>query len=159
VRVLRLPVVSELRHGSLFAVGDEDRVETEAFRAAWLVADAAFQDSRAAQFLTRRRERDELAHIASAASVPLDAGELGQEPVDVQAAGEAGRLDARRAAEALDLEPRVLAQDPGAGSIIGPAVFRFRPGVVVVRLARLRRVVVGLERLELPARKGAAQLP
>jgi hypothetical protein len=140
----------------LFAVGDEDRVEAESFGAARLRCDPALEDSRAAKLVVCRRKRNELADVAGSPAAAFDAFELVQETVDVHASCEPGRLDARRAAQALDFETRVLAQDPRAGSVDGSAEVRFRPGVLVVRVARLRRVVVRVERLELPGRQRGA---
>ena len=77
--------------------------------------DSAFKDARAAVLLALRRERDQLADVARASRRP-DALELGQQPLDVQAAGEPGGLDSRCAVEAGDLETRVLAKHPAAGS-------------------------------------------
>jgi hypothetical protein len=75
--VAQLPVVAELRHGSLLARGDEDRVVAEAFRAARRLGDAAFQDAGAAELAAVRRDQDELADVARRAI--LDAFELAQE--------------------------------------------------------------------------------
>ena len=60
MRVLVLPRVAELRDGLLLAVGNEDRVVTEAFAAARLRSDAAFEDPRAAYLSAVGRDPDRL---------------------------------------------------------------------------------------------------
>jgi hypothetical protein len=102
VRVLGLPGVAELGDRSVFACGDEDRIEAEPLGAARLVADAALEDAGAAQLLPLRREGNELADVAGSSS--LEAHELSQQPFDVHAAREAGGLDPGRTAQAFDLE-------------------------------------------------------
>jgi hypothetical protein len=75
----------------------------------------------------------------------------------VEAAGEAGRPDARRAVEPGDLEPRVLAQDPRT-RLDRAAVLGLRLRVLVVGVARLGRIVVRLERLDPPLRERRPEL-
>jgi hypothetical protein len=58
MRMLGLPVVTELPDCSLLALRNEDRVETEAARSSRLVGDAPFQDAGATKLLARGRERD-----------------------------------------------------------------------------------------------------
>ena len=59
------------------------------------------------------RERDQLADVARGPLV--DAVELGQQPADRVAGGEARRVHAGPAAETVRLDPRVLAEHPGVG--------------------------------------------
>src|SRR5436190_8400877 len=72
VRVLGLPLVAELRDGSLLPRWDEDRVVAEAFVTSWLFGDPAFEDAGAAQLLAGRRHRDQLADVAGVAPFALD---------------------------------------------------------------------------------------
>src|SRR5207249_3438878 len=72
VRVLGLPLVAELRDGSLLPRWDEDRVVAEAFVTSWLFGDPAFEDACAAQLLAGRRHRDQLADVAGVAPFALD---------------------------------------------------------------------------------------
>jgi hypothetical protein len=69
----------------------------------------------------------------------------------VLSAGEPCRLDPRPASEPVDLEAGVLAQDP-RGRLERVAELSLGPRVLEVRLTRLRRILRGLERLDLPAR-------
>lgn len=158
VGVRALPVVAELGDGPLLALGLEDRVEAEAARAARLVGDPALEDPCASHLVTLGREGDELADVTGATAVFFDAFELLEDALDVHACREPGGLDPRRAAQAFDLEPRVLAEDPGTGPVDGPPEDGFAASVLVVRLADLRRVVVGIERLDLPAGQSVPQL-
>jgi hypothetical protein len=151
-----LPLVAELCHRPVFAVRSEDRVEAEAARAARLVDDRALEDAGAAQVTAVRRDRDELADVAGAPGVPLQALELREEPLDVLAACEPRRLDPGSAVKAGDLEPRVLAEDP-VRRLERVSVRRLGAGVLVVGRAGLRRIVVRVERLDLPARQCGAQ--
>src|SRR2546423_4942072 len=80
--VLGLPLVAQLRHGSLLARGDEDRVVAEPLVAARLICDPAFEDAGATQLLAGRRERDELADATGAAAVTLDAANLAEQAPD-----------------------------------------------------------------------------
>jgi hypothetical protein len=155
VGVPGLPLVAQLRHRPLLALGDEDRVEAEALGAARLDDDPPLEDAGAAALLALRRERHELADVPG--PPVLDAPKLGKEPVDVEAAGEAGGPDPRRAVEAGDLEARVLAEDPRA-RLDRAAVLGLRLRVVVVGVPRLGRVVVGLERLDPPVRERRPEL-
>src|SRR5437588_3764319 len=110
VGVLGLPFVAELRDSSLLARGDEDRVVAEPVVAARFIGDPAFEDAGAAQLLARRTEGHQLADVTGAAALPLDVAKLAEQAADGVAPAEARRADPRGAAEALDLEPRVLAQ-------------------------------------------------
>jgi hypothetical protein len=76
----------------------------------------------------------------------------------VNSSGEPGGLDSRRTIEALDLEPRILAKDPRARLVDGTAEDGLAASVLVVRLTDLWRVVACVERLDLPVRKGIAEL-
>jgi hypothetical protein len=62
-------------------------------------------------------------------------------------------------AEALDLDAGVLAEHPAGRIRDRAAEPRLRQRVVVVRLARLGRVLVGFEELDLPAGERVPQLP
>jgi hypothetical protein len=150
VRVGGLPVIAELGNRPVLAVRDEDRIEAEAARPAGLVDDPALEEAGAPHLPAVRRDRDELAHVAGAPGVPLQPFELGEQSLDVLAACEPGRLDPRPAVEPGDLEAGVLAEDP-AGRVERVSVLGLGAGVLVVRRARLRRIAVGLERLDLPA--------
>jgi hypothetical protein len=69
-------------------------------------------------------------------------------------AGEARRLDSGPTAEAGDLQPGVLAEDPVL--LVDPsAELGLGAGVLVVRRPRLRWIVVRCERLELAVLEGA----
>jgi hypothetical protein len=149
MRILCLPVVTELADRPLLTLRHEDRVEAEAARAPGHVEDAALEDSCSTQLLALGRDGDELADVTRSTRVPLEALELRAQPLDVLSAGEAGRLDARAAAEALDLEAGVLAEDPMRG-VARPAELRLGASVLVVGRTGLGRVVVRVERLDLP---------
>jgi hypothetical protein len=155
MRVLRLPLVAELGDRPLLALGDEDRVETEALGAPPLVDDAALEDAGASEPLSRRRERDQLADIAG--SPVLDSLELSQQPLDVLAACEARRLDAGPAAEPVHLETGVLAEDPRR-RLDRAAELGLGSRVLVVRRSGFRGILVGVERLDLPTLERAAEL-
>jgi len=102
VRVLGLPQIPQLGDGLLLASGDEDRVEAESLRAPWRSGDAALQDPDAAELLSGRRQRDQLADVAGPPPLALDALELGEQALDVFAGSESRRLDARPTREAFD---------------------------------------------------------
>jgi hypothetical protein len=67
-------------------------------------------------------------------------------------------VNARTAVEACDLEARVLAEHPRICRPHAPAERRLRVRVFVVRLAVLRWILVGVEKLELPSREQPRQL-
>ena len=98
-------------------------------------------------------ESNELTDVAGPSL--LDAFELAQQPVRV-APSLARRVQARPAVESLDLDPGVLAEHPAPCN--GLAVARLGEGVLVVRRAFLRRVVRGVEELELPVLQRASEL-
>jgi hypothetical protein len=150
VRVARLPVVPELGDGALLAVRHEDRVVAESLLAARRLGDPAFEDARPAQLLAVRAEQDELADVAR--PTVLGAAQLAEQPFDRLGALRrvAGRADPRRAAERLDLEPGVLAEDPAARR---EPVGGLGPRVLVVAVAALLRIVVRVERLDLPGQE------
>src|SRR5512144_2137215 len=110
--MIPFPVVAELGDRSVLAVRDEHRVEAEALAAAKLLGDPAFEDPPAALLGPVRRERDELADVARAPPVALDAFELFQRALRFTAGRPPGRQHARAAAEAFDLDARVLAERP-----------------------------------------------
>ena len=144
--VAGLPFVPELRHRLLLALWDEDRVVAEPLRPAGLLGDSPFEPPGAAELAAVGGDQDELADVAGRAV--LDPLQLTQEPLvrlrSFRAV--AGRANARPATEGLDLQPRVLAQNP---RVVG-AEERLPARVLVVRLAGLGRIVVGVERLQLP---------
>jgi hypothetical protein len=105
VGVVRLPLVAELRDRTLLVVRDEDRVEAEAAGAARLIDDPSLENAGAVQLFALRRDRHELADVARSAAFALDAAKLGEQARDMLAPGETGRLDARPAAERVDLQP------------------------------------------------------
>jgi hypothetical protein len=78
VGVFGLPLISELGNRPVLAVRDEDRIEAEAGRAAGLMGDSAPEDAGAAQLPAVGRDRDELADVAGAPGVSLEALDLGQ---------------------------------------------------------------------------------
>src|SRR5437763_1768913 len=82
VRVLGLPLIAELRDGSLLAGGDEDRVVAEALAPPRVFGDPSFQDAGSAGFLAGRRERDQLADVAGSTVFAFDTAELRQEALD-----------------------------------------------------------------------------
>jgi hypothetical protein len=152
-----LPVIAELRDRPILSVRSKDRIEAEAARAAGLVDDPALEDAGAAELPAVRRDRDQLADVTGAPGVSLQAVELGEQPFDGPPAGEAGRPDPRPAVEPGHLEPRVLAEDP-VGRVERMSVLCLGAGVLVVGRAALRRIAVGLERLDLPPRQRLAEL-
>src|SRR5256714_15226544 len=115
MRVLCLPVVAELGHGLVLALGDEDRVEAEARFASRLGGDPAFERAGAASLFIVRAECDELADVARASRAALHPLELPQHPADLVAGGAAGRVDSGAAAEAGHLDPGVLPEHPELG--------------------------------------------
>jgi hypothetical protein len=155
VGVGRLPLVAQLGDRLLLVLGHKDRVETEAARPAGLVDDAAFEDAGPSLLLAFRRDGDQLADVARTSV--LHAVELGEQAPDVFPAGEARRLDPRAAAQPVDLEAGVLAEHPRR-RLQRVAKLSLRPGVLVVRRARLRRVLLDLERLDLPAAESSPEL-
>jgi hypothetical protein len=157
VGVRGLPFIAELGHRPVLAVRDEDRIEAEAARAARLVDDHALEGAGAAQLPAVRRDRDELADVAGSPRTSLEALELGQQPFDGPAACEPRRLDPGPAVERGDLEARVLAEDP-VRRLEYVSVLSLGAGILVVGRAGLRRVAVGLERLDLPAGQRTAKL-
>src|SRR6185437_5253551 len=156
VRVLRLPLVAQLRHRQLLACGDEDRVVAEAFASRRLGRDPSLERARTAELAPIGGEEDELGDVPR--SPVLHALELAQQlrdrrrPLGRVAGGEHTRATAER----LDLEPGVLVQHPAArllASEIG-----LEECVLVVRRARLGRIAVAVERLERPTGKEPFEL-
>src|SRR5438105_2703316 len=156
--MLCLPVVAELRDCLVLPLGDEDRVEAEAGRAAGRCGDTALQGSGPPQRRSVGAERYELADVAGAPGVALHPVELAQHPNDLDAPRAARGMYAGPAAQAGDLDARVLAQRPVLRIHVSPAELRLRVRVLVVRGSRLGRVFVHRERLDLPAREQARQL-
>src|SRR5205085_6710608 len=136
-----LPGVPELRHRPRLALRNEDRVVAEALRPAWPLRDPARERSRSTELRAGGRHGDELAHVARAASLALDAVELLQEPRH-PVVRPARRADPGPPAEAVHLDPRVLSQRPDAGL---PPEPRLRPRVLVVRRTLLGRQLAALE--------------
>src|SRR5581483_4968870 len=156
MRVLALPLVAELGDGALLACRHEHRVEAEAGGAPRLEGDRALERAPAAQLAAVGRDRDELAHVAGA---PVgDAGERRQDPLDVATLRPAGRLDAGPAAERVHLEARVLAEHPRILRPDAPPEPCLRPRVVDEGRAGLGRVLVRLEKLQLPAWQRGGEL-
>jgi hypothetical protein len=155
VGVERLPLVSELRDGSLLAIGHEDRVVAETLRPAGLLGDASPENARAAQFPAVGCDQDELADVARRAV--LDALELAQQLLVRLGAlpSVARRANAGPAPQSLDLEPGVFAERPR----VGRPEERLRARVLVVRLAGLERIVSCVEQLELPVGQQRGELP
>src|SRR5438874_423686 len=143
--MLRFPLVAELCDRAILAVGDEDRVEAEAFRPARLVGDPSGQRAGTAELVALRRQRDELADGARAASVALDPLELAQQPTHLLTGCAARRLHARTAAEPCELDAGVLAEHPGIRGSDPATEHRLDARVVVVRLALLSGKLAGLE--------------
>src|SRR5262245_13004544 len=152
VRVLAFPVIAELGHRPLLALGNEDRVVAEPFGAAWFVPDPPLEDAGAAA-LAVRPQRDELADASRPPPLSLDPLELLQQPLDRPARSEPCGLDSRTASEAIDLDPGVLAEHK-RGRLEPEGELRLRPRVLVVGRAGLGRIVVRVERLQLPAERG-----
>jgi hypothetical protein len=155
MRVRRLPFFAQLGDGLVLPVRNEDRIEAEAARPARLVDDSTFEDAGPSQLASLRRDRDQLADVAR--TPVLDAVELREQALHVFPSGKPRRLDARPAPEPVDLEARVLAEDP-ARRVERMPELRLRPRVLVVRLAGLRRVFLGLERFDLPAGERSPEL-
>src|SRR5439155_22352415 len=131
---------------------NEHGVEAEAFRAARLLGDPAFEGSRAAVFDSLGRDRHELADVARPAALAFDSFELLERTLRLAPGRPAGRTHSWAAAEAFDLDARVLAEHPPVGLALAPEL-GLRKGVLVVRLAGLGRIVAGAEQLELPAER------
>lgn len=152
-----LPLIAQLGDRLVLAVRDEDWIEPEAARSAGLVDNPPLEDAGPAQLSAVRRDSDQLADVTGTPRVALQALELGEQPLDGLTACEPRRFDPWPAVEPGDLEPRVLAEDP-VGRIERVSVLGLGAGVLVVGRARLRRIAVGLEGLDLPPRQGGAQL-
>src|SRR4029453_5484888 len=149
VRVRPLPLVSQLCDGPLLAVGDEDRVVAEPFAAARLLAVPPAELPPPAQRAPPRRQRDELADVAGAPLLAFDPAQDREQVPDRFVAAEPRRADPRPAAEAVDLEARVLAEHPDA-RLDRPAVGRLRARVLQIGRAVLRGIAVGTEELDPP---------
>src|SRR4051812_46030369 len=151
MRVLDLVRVAELGDGSLLSVRDEDRVVAEALAATRLLRDAPFEDARPAYLVAVRPERDDLRHVARAPV--LDAFELAEQLRDRRPAlGRVPRrVHTRTAAERVDLDAGVLRKHPHVrGRTRAPEV-RLDARVAVVRVVRLGRIVLRVERVDRPA--------
>src|SRR6266851_7313922 len=149
MRVQSLPVVAQLGNGSVFAHRNEDRVEAEAFAAAWLVGDTSFEHARAPKLLAGGGDDDELAHVARVAV--FDTGQLTDQPAHRIVPAGTRRLDSRPASERRHLDAGVLSQRPLVGLRPRPTEERLAPRVLVVRRSVLGRVAVRFERLDPPA--------
>jgi hypothetical protein len=157
MRVLRLPAVPQFRDRPLLTLRNEDRVVAEALAPTGFFRDPTLERAGAAKLAAVRRKGDELRDVAGAAL--LHAVELAQQLRNGRSplGRVARRLYARPAAERLDLEPRVLGEHPPL--YMFSAEPGFEHGVLVVRRARLGRVVVPVERIERPAREEPFELP
>src|SRR5213079_2688309 len=143
---------------SFLAGGNEDRVVAEPFVAARLVGDPALEDPGAAQLLPGWRKGDELADIAGPSALVLDVAEFREQALDRLAAAEARRTDPRAAAEAVHLEPGVLAEHPGVLVDELRPVPRLAERVLVVGGTCFGRIVLRVEEAELPVPEHACQL-
>ena len=156
--MLGLPHVAELRDGAVLAVGNEHRLEAEALDAARRVGDPALEDPRPARLAPVRCERDELRDVAGppvARTVEVSE-QLGDRRRALR--GVPRRVDSGAAVERPHLDPRVLADRP-ALAIAGVAPEeRLRAGVLVVRLPCLGGPLVGVERVDRPARQQPLEL-
>src|SRR4051794_26490113 len=156
MRVLRLPGIAELGDGALLALGDEDRVVPEALAASRLVRDASGEDAAAANDRALGRDRDKLRHVPCLAAG--DTRELPEQLGDRRCAflGVAGGVEPGTPAERRDLEARILAEDPAAGAFVCKG--RLDQRVFVVRRPALVGPIVGVERLDRPARQQLLEL-
>src|SRR5579872_1861455 len=158
MRMLVLPGIPELAACARLAVGHEDRVVAEPAAPARRVGDASVGHARAAQDLAVRTDRHELRHVTSAPVRLL--AELAEQLRDRGRA--LGRIprgrDARTAAERRDLDAGVLADRPPVGRDARATEPRLGERVLVVRLAGLRRIVVGVEHVDRPAGKQLLEL-
>src|SRR6266540_6331094 len=155
VGVLDLPVVAELGHGLRLPFRDEDRVVAEALAAARLRRDRALERA-AAPELPCRRQANELAAVARAAV--LHTLELGEKLLDVMTRLRPARgVDSGAPAERVDLDPRVLPEDPRL-RLERPADQGLRTRVLVVRLTLLGRGLGRVEPLDPPARERPLEL-
>src|SRR5205823_4499355 len=136
--------------GSFLPLRDEDRVVAEALRAARLLGDLSFEQTGAAHLTAVQVEGDELADVAS--RPVLHAAQLVQELRDrLLALGRvAGRENPRTSAERSHLEPGVLAEHPLVRRCERMPEAGLSRSVLVVGRARLGRVVLGVQGLELP---------
>src|SRR5512133_1066044 len=158
MRMLRFPVVAELRNRSILALGNEDGVEAEALVTRRFGGDVSCERARAAELLAVRAERDELAHVAGPSLVSLDTLQLAEHPAHLVPGGAARRVHAWPAAEAGDLDAGVLSQHPDLRRGHTAPELRLCQRVVVVGLARLGRIAVGIEHADLPTRQQPLQL-
>src|SRR6478735_1600023 len=134
VRVVPLPLVAELRDRSVLAVRNEDRVEAEAFRSADRVCDPASERARSPMLGAVGCDGYELAYVARAAAVALDAFELLEGALRLPPCRPPGGHDSRSAFEPVDLDARVFAEHPAVAGARAPEL-RFRARVLVVRVA------------------------
>src|SRR5687767_708025 len=159
-----LPVVSQLGHRSLLALGDEYGVVAEAARPPRLRADPAGQRPAPPILVEPRRDTDELADVPRAPAVGGGALELDEELRRVFLVARALARVPRGAdpgapAEPLDLEPRVLADHPGARVPDRPPEEGLGPRVLVEGGARLLGELRHVDRLDLPAGQEPLELP
>ena len=161
--VLPFPLVTELGDRLSLAFGDEDGVVAEALFPALLLGNPARERAGAAELLELRGEEDELADVACAATVGSTRRQLIEQPPYVllvrrARAREPCGADPGASAEAFDLEPRVLAEDPELLPSDRPAEAGLRQRVLVESLSRLGRLLRGFERLDLPVRQERTEL-
>src|SRR5919107_4778148 len=156
--MLRLPLVTELGDGTHLAVRNEHRIEAEAFAAARLCGNPAAEHSGTAHFLAAGAERDELRDIPRAAGVAVGAVERAQHPPDFVARRATRRMHTGPAVEPHNLDARVLGDHPLVVGRARPPEARLCERVLVVRRAVLRRIVVGVDDADLPARQQALEL-
>ena len=159
VRAGSLPRVPQHGDAVLLAVRDEHGVEAEALAAGRRVGDAPGQQPCAAQLRTVRQQAHELAHIAAAPAFAVNPGQCRQQPAHGVVAAEPRRVHPGAAIQAVDLDPRVLGDHPGAGLGVGAAVAGLDAGVAGVGVGILGRVVgAGDEDVERPADEDRAEL-
>src|SRR6266700_7524331 len=149
--MLRLPVVPEFPDRALLGVGNEDGIEAEARAPAGLRRDSAFERASSTTLLAGRAEGDELAHIPSPPVGALQALQLLQHPPDLVPGGAPGGMDARASSQAGDFDAGVLADHPERRRRDSTSEAGLRQRVLVVGLARLGRIVLSLDDLDLPA--------
>ena len=160
VRVLALPVVAELGDRPLLARRDEDRVVAEALVAARArVAIVALEDA-ACRAAPRRRARARRARRRSARGGRRLPSSSLEQPSPTPSSAQRAEAMPGRAAERLDLDPRVLAEHPvvRAGRRARPNA-RLGARVLVVGRAGLRRAGVARRAARAPSRAAPPAAP
>src|SRR5262245_11513786 len=122
------------------------------------MCDAAAQRAGAAELLHARVECGELRPVACSPSVAVDASERPEHPPDLVTGSAARRGDARTAAQPVHLDAGILAEHPCVRRCTLPGEERLAARVLVIGRARLGRIVVGVEPVDLPAGQQALEL-